>query len=113
MRSASFAAGLERAEVLRTGDALGFWLSQPLRAEGGAMTFARPTGRTRHGELTYRAERWLARPSGREVRFTLTYRRDWGESGFARASAEAVRHSGHRGDAPMLGRMLLSASREF
>ena len=113
LRSASFAAGLERTGVIRTGDALGFWLSQPLRAESGAMTFARPTGRTKYGELTYRNERWTARPSGRELQFALTYRRTWGDLGFARAAAEAVRNPGHQRDAPMLGRILFLAEREF
>ena len=113
--SASFAAGAEREGVLRTDDALGFWLRQPLRAEGGAMTFHRPTGRTKYGELTYKAERWSARPSGRELEFSGTYRRGWGGTtgGFLRMSAGVVREAGHRRDSPLLGRFLFSAEREF
>ena len=113
--SASFAAGAEREGILRTGDALGFWLRQPLRAEGGAMTFDRPTGRTKYGELTYRAERWPTRPSGRELEFSGTYRRGWGGTtgGGLRVSAGVVREAGHRRDSPLLGRFLFSAEREF
>ena len=79
------------------------------------MTFHRPTGRTKYGELTYKAERWSARPSGRELEFSGTYRRGWGGAtgGFLRMSAGVVREAGHRRDSPLLGRFLFSAEREF
>ena len=76
--SGAYAAGLERTGIFRTDDILGLWLGQPLRAEGGEISFRRPTGRTKHGDLTYREERWSARPSGRELALSGMYRRGGG-----------------------------------
>ena len=114
--SGAYAAGLERTGIFRADDILGLWLGQPLRAEGGEISFRRPTGRTKHGDLTYREERWSARPSGRELALSGMYRRGGGggmAGGVLRLSAGLVRDAGHRRGAGLLGRFLLAAEREF
>ena len=107
--SGAYALGLEREDVLFSGDALGFRVHQPLRASGG-LRLRVPTGRTRYGDLTWREV--SGAPSGRELIWEGLYRRSSDEGDWL-LSAGLVSQPGHRADAKALGRALLAFERAF
>ena len=107
--SGSYALGLERDNVLFSGDALGFRVHQPLRTSGG-LQLRVPTGRTRYGELTWREV--SGAPSGRELIWEGLYRRS-AEEGDWLLSAGLISQPGHRSDAKTQGRALLAFERAF
>ena len=107
--SGAYALGLERDNVLFSGDALGFRVHQPLRASGG-LRLRVPTGRTRYGDLTWREV--SGAPSGRELIWEGLYRRSSDEGDWL-LSAGVISQPGHRADAKALGRMLLAFERAF
>ena len=107
--SGSYALGVERGDVLRLGDGLGFRVHQPLRASGG-LRMRVPTGRTRYGDLTWREV--SGGPSGRELAVEGLYRRPV-EGGSWLLSAGMISDPGHRSDAKTLGRALFAFEREF
>ena len=107
--SGSYALGLEREDVLFSGDALGFRVHQPLRTSGG-LQLRVPTGRTRYGELTWREV--SGAPSGRELIWEGLYRRSAAEGDWL-LSAGLISQPGHRAEAKTLGRALLAFEREF
>ena len=107
--SGSYALGLEREDVLFSGDALGFRVHQPLRASGG-LRLRVPTGRTRYGELTWREV--SGGPSGRELIWEGLYRRSATEGDWL-LSAGVISQPGHRAEAKTLGRALLAFERAF
>ena len=109
LRSGSYAAGLERSDVLRSGDGLGFRVRQPLRVSGG-LKFRVPTGRTKYGELTWSEVSGV--PSGRELEWEARYR-GGDESGRWGVSAVLVSESGHRSGAKTEGRALFAFERNF
>ena len=109
LRSGSYAAGLERSDVFRSGDGLGFRVRQPLRVSGG-LRFRVPTGRTKYGELTW--SEVSGTPSGRELEWEARYRRG-DESGRWGVSAVLVSESGHRSGAKTEGRALFAFERAF
>ena len=109
LRSGSYAAGLERSDVFRSGDGLGFRIRQPLRVSGG-LRFRVPTGRTKYGELTW--SEVSGTPSGRELEWEARYRRG-DESGRWGISAVLVSESGHRARAKTEGRALFAFERNF
>ena len=109
LRSGSYAAGLERANVFRSGDGLGFRIRQPLRVSGG-LKFRVPTGRTKYGELTW--SEVSGTPSGRELEWEARYR-GGDESGRWGVSAVLVSESGHRSGAKTEGRALFAFERAF
>ena len=109
LRSGSYAADLERSDVLRSGDGLGFRVRQPLRVSGG-LRFRVPTGRTKYGELTW--SEVSGTPSGRELEWEARYRRG-DESGRWGVSAVLVSESGHRSGAKTEGRALFAFERAF
>ena len=109
LRSGSYAAGLERANVLRSGDGLGFRVRQPLRVSGG-LKFRVPTGRTKYGELTW--SEVSGTPSGRELEWEARYRRPY-DGGHWGVSAVLVSESGHRSGAKTEGRALFAFERAF
>ena len=107
--SGSYALGLEREDVLFSGDALGFRVHQPLRASGG-LRLRVPTGRTRYGDLTWREV--SGGPSGRELIWEGLYRRSAAEGDWL-LSAGVISQPGHRAEAKTLGRALLAFERAF
>ena len=107
--SGAYALGLEREDVLFSGDALGFRVHQPLRASGG-LRLRVPTGRTRYGELTWREV--SGGPSGRELIWEGLYRRSAAEGDWL-LSAGLISQPGHRAEAKTLGRALLAFERTF
>ena len=109
LRSGSYAAGLERSDILRSGDGLGFRVRQPLRVSGG-LRFRVPTGRTKYGELTW--SEVSGNPSGRELEWEARYRRPY-EGGHWGVSAVLVSESGHRSGAKAEGRALFAFERNF
>ena len=109
LRSGSYAAGLERSDVFRSGDGLGFRIRQPLRVSGG-LRFRVPTGRTKYGELTW--SEVSGTPSGRELEWEARYRRPY-EGGHWGVSAVLVSESGHRSGAKTEGRALFAFERAF
>ena len=109
LRSGSYAAGLERSDVFRSGDGLGFRIRQPLRVSGG-LKFRVPTGRTKYGELTWSEVSGV--PSGRELEWEARYRRPY-EGGHWGMSAVLVSESGHRSGAKTEGRALFAFERNF
>ena len=109
LRSGSYAAGLERSDVFRSGDGLGFRVRQPLRVSGG-LKFRVPTGRTKYGELTW--SEVSGTPSGRELEWEARYR-GGDESGRWGVSAVLVSESGHRSGAKTEGRALFAFERNF
>ena len=109
LRSGSYAAGLERSDVWRSGDGLGFRIRQPLRVSGG-LRFRIPTGRTKYGELTW--SEVSGTPSGRELEWEARYRRPY-EGGHWGVSAVLVSESGHRSGAKTEGRALFAFERDF
>ena len=109
LRSGSYAAGLERSDVFRSGDGLGFRIRQPLRVSGG-LKFRVPTGRTKYGELTWSEVSGV--PSGRELEWEARYRRPY-DGGHWGVSAVLVSESGHRSGAKTEGRALFAFERAF
>ena len=109
LRSGSYAAGLERSNVLRSGDGLGFRVRQPLRVSGG-LKFRVPTGRTKYGELTWSEVSGV--PSGRELEWEARYRRPY-DGGHWGVSAVLVSESGHRSGSKTEGRALFAFERSF
>ena len=107
--SGSYALGLERDDVLFSGDGLGFRVHQPLRASEG-FRLRVPTGRTRYGELTWREV--SGESSGRELALEGLYRRPV-EGGSWLLSAGIISDAGHRSDARTLARALFAFEREF
>jgi hypothetical protein len=88
---------------LTSGDgALSLSVSQPLRIEGGTLSFMAPTA-TKYGRqsLTYEERTFSPTPSGRELRFGLAYRYFAGETLSAFGEALYVLDPGHiDGEAP-------------
>jgi hypothetical protein len=70
----SFALGMSGANLFRSGDALSFTLSQPLRAERGSLTLASGIGRdwSTGGVIMGETQASLT-PSGREFDFETGY----------------------------------------
>ena len=109
LRSGSYAAGLERSDVFRSGDGLGFRVRQPLRVSGG-LRFRIPTGRTKYGELTWSEVSGV--PSGRELEWEARYRRPY-DGGHWGMSAVLISESGHRSGSKTEGRALFAFERNF
>ena len=109
MRSDSFHIGMERKNIFHSADGLGFRLRQPLRASD-SLKIRLPTGRTRHGELTWREV--SATPSGRELSLEVLYRRPL-NGGTLRISSAAVSEPGHQAKAKTTARLLLSFEQKF
>ena len=109
LRSDSFHLGLERENVLRFGDGLGFRVYQPLRVSE-SFRFRIPTGRTRYGDLTWREISGAA--SGRELALEGLYRAQF-DGGRWLLSSGLISQSGHRADAGTIGRILFAFEREF
>ena len=109
LRSGAYSAGLERDDIWRMGDGMGFRVGQPLRA-GGGFRLGVPTGRTKYGELTWREV--SGAPSGRELEWEARYHRAF-DGGMWRVSAFLTQEPGHRSDAKTNGKMLFAFERAF
>ena len=109
LRSGGYAAGLERADVWRSGDGLRLGFRQPLRGSGG-LNLRVPTGRTRYGDLTW--SEVSASPSGRELEWEARYHRPYAGGRWS-VSASLVSQPGHRADAKAEGRALLAFEQSF
>ncbi len=74
LHSSTFSVGLERRSWWRSGDWLGFRVSQPLRTESGAADLRLATGRTKYGEVLYRTQRVDLAPAGRHLQVEAAWR---------------------------------------
>ena len=78
--SRAFAFSATRTDFLHKSDRLGLTLSQPLRAESGAMTLDLPTAVDAQGEVIRTSRVVPFRPSGRERLAELSYARAVGKA---------------------------------
>ncbi len=78
--SRAFAFSATRTDFLDKSDRLGLTLSQPLRAESGAMTLDLPTAVDAQGDVIRTSRVVPFRPSGRERLVELSYARAVGKA---------------------------------
>ena len=90
----SFAVGLVRENVDRTGGQLGLRLSQPLRVESGNVQIQWVSGRNPDGWVTVEKAALNLEPSGRQLDLELTYSRPWA-GGQAHLASIVTRDAGH------------------